>query len=85
MHIFCSEQEGGAALTLGCREGGGHQRARSSCVQEDREGVKSTDTEWAIFTSVVNMVSFYFFVFKTSMICNQRNLLYISMIWYQTL
>lgn len=44
MHIFCFEQEGGVGLTLGCREGGGHQRARSSCGQEDREGVKTTDT-----------------------------------------
>lgn len=44
MHIFCFEQEGGVGLTLRCREGGGHQRARSSCGQEDREGVQTTDT-----------------------------------------
>lgn len=44
MHIFCFEQEGGVGLTLCCREGGGHQRARSSCGQENREGVQTTDT-----------------------------------------
>lgn len=45
MHIFYFEQEGGVGLTLRCREGGGHQRARSSCGQEDREGVQTTDSE----------------------------------------
>lgn len=42
MHIFRFEQEGGVGLTLGCREGAGHQRARSSCGQEEREGDKTT-------------------------------------------
>lgn len=34
--MFCNVQEGGVGLTLGCREGGGHQRARSSCGHEER-------------------------------------------------
>lgn len=34
--MFWNVQEGGVELTLGCREGGGHQRARSSCRQEER-------------------------------------------------
>lgn len=36
MHMCCNVQEGGAGLTLGCRKGGGHQGARSSCGQEER-------------------------------------------------
>lgn len=43
MHIFHFEQEGGVRLTLGCREVAGHQRARSPCGQEDREGVQTPD------------------------------------------
>lgn len=34
--MFCNVQEGGVGLTLGCREGGGHQRARSSCGHGER-------------------------------------------------
>lgn len=44
MHIFCNVQEGGVEPTLGCREGGGHQRARSSCEHEERERVTTTET-----------------------------------------
>lgn len=37
----------GDELTLGCRERRGHQRARSSCVQQ-REGVLNSLTRWAV-------------------------------------
>lgn len=42
MHLCCNVQEGGAGLTLGCRKGGGHQGARSSCGQEGRVITKHT-------------------------------------------
>lgn len=44
MHMCCNVQEGGAGLTLGCREGGGHQGACSSCGKEERVITKHTST-----------------------------------------
>lgn len=57
MHVFCDMQEGGAGLTLRCREGGGHQRARSSCRQGDEGRVnKHTALLWPLFVQSVPLL-----------------------------
>lgn len=58
MHIFCNVQEGGVGLTLGCREGGGHQRARSSCGHGDKERVKTTNTHHHSLSFVYSVSAF---------------------------
>lgn len=52
MLIFCDLQEGGVGLTLRCREGGGHQRARSSCRQGDEGRVNKHSHSLAFVCSV---------------------------------
>lgn len=52
MLVFCVTQEGGVGLTLCCREGSGHQRARSSCRQGDEGRINKHSHSLAFVGSV---------------------------------